>query len=1438
MTDINDGDQVSGEKQKGTRSRIATSGSMPSTTMNRDTVKEVGKRAIDSKSHRKNDKPLFKHFRITHLNCRRNREALNELTKIRARDDILITSETPIRDETPIQLTGYTSIHHNENPRVTAYVRDRALQYIETHSTSPDEVTITFVDNRTIRGIYLPHNKPDALTTKPMKIGEVVMGDFNAHHPDWDENVEKTNTNGTKVYEWSVREGAREVSPPGPTHIKGYKIDLIFTKDRYPTVTKIMHNGSVEHSDHDCQSIMIPLRIPTITQPTKTDYARVNTTELTEKIKGMNLPSPKTSEELITQIEIIRRSLPTKTYRPTIRLAADVLEKRRNLRKAREERRDIEMIKAKRLEYRQSIRDHDNERIVQTLEESNDNDKFFELSKRGQNKKAIPTLRDDDGREWKTHGEIAKRIAMHHHEGTRVAENPETTAGIPQVTYGEVADAINKAPAHSTLGEDDVGITLLKSYHKAMPRSIPDTFTRILTTGKHPRAWKKAIVVPIPKANKTRYDQPKAWRSLHLLSLISKTLERVVLARLQTEGEKLGTLGPTQFGSRQNTGTSDAMTLLLEWKKKAEDEGDKISIMIADVEGGFDKVNPTAFRDKETDVAEEYTQWIYNWSQNREIQLRFNDKTDNETYTTNTGLPQGSPLSPYLFGAYVKYILTRNDLDTQDDTLLISYVDDVAICVRGKDDSQIAMKAARTWTDMKDRATRKGMSFAENKTKTWHSDGTNPWHIGKITNDLRFLGYWLQSREEADSSNATRDEFKKHVQHWLTKANYTYNKLRALTQRTSSSLKTYACLRLLHSVTRTIAWYGIEFYADIPERTKEIDSFLYEATKRLFDMPYATPHRALSAEFALTPTAIQAKYVTTRITERRTRHPSIMDNARAHARLPEPTEPDAATNTTNLEAPLPYSHPIPTPGGPPMRTITADRPERLRQIERSIHPRSIIAYTDGSEIPGKTCSFAAILYAPNGNTIAEINGRLSNGKTILDGETTAIYHAMMIAMDAPTDLTVYDRETNRIMRHVIILSDSQAAIHEIIEPKSKGTTAYLNAMREEVEEHPERPYTVFHIGWIKGHSKVKGNEAADQLAKTATDNKDPYPGMSPSFITRENSNRRQREWEEWYDNKTHEYRGRPTRRLKKHIGLSRLDSTVLFKVRCNKGWKPGDKLGVTPPSDCDTCEQPDDGRHKLTCPRWATERPANAEHILHDIKKQKEIVHWIRHHEHFGIKNALYEAKYINLKIGNYNRNIDYTCPDCPYITSSKFCYESHRSTHAKGASVKPHVDPSTLICPHCGKTSQSRTHHQIHIGKHIRQANAPTLEHACQEPNCNYSTAKKTTLYSHHAYTHAPQACKHCPFTCIGKNRLMVHQKAGCDSDPPITTTPPTAGTSILHRCDKGDCDYETPHATSLRNHDVYHHRTATCHGCSKTFIGRGKLRIHERTNCGGSRS
>ena len=107
-----------------------------------------------------------------------------------------------------------------------------------------------------------------------------------------------------------------------------------------------------------------------------------------------------------------------------------------------------------------------------------------------------------------------------------------------------------------------------------------------------------------------------------------------MLRRLQDgEGEEGGELGKSQFGSRRNRGTTDAMTTQLRWKKEVRKRGYYQSIIVADIEGGFDKVDPETLHQSPLD--EKYIPWIKSWARNRTMRKRINGGTGEEVYTTN-----------------------------------------------------------------------------------------------------------------------------------------------------------------------------------------------------------------------------------------------------------------------------------------------------------------------------------------------------------------------------------------------------------------------------------------------------------------------------------------------------------------------------------------------------------------------------------------------------------------------------------------------------------------------------------------------------------------------------------------------------------------------------------------------------------------------------------
>ena len=392
----------------------------------------------------------------------------------------------------------------------------------------------------------------------------------------------------------------------------------------------------------------------------------------------------------------------------------------------------------------ESLAEFINTDIENRLDDARD-PQFFRFTKKSTLNRPVPTLQLN-GQTYSGHARIAKCLADHHRTGPEIRVTPIRSPDIPPVLPREVSDALALAPPSSAAGPDQISASLLKILHSTHPTCLGDIYTVILRSGRHPSSWKRASVVPIPKANKPTYTHPKSWRSIHLLSTVSKTLERIVLRRLQVSDSDTNPdppMGPSQFGSRTGVGTSDAMQCFLRWKEHAQSLGHYTTLISGDVEGGFDKVDPARLSATSLDPA--YTHWIRHWASNRIMQFRPNNRLDPQKYTSNNGIPQGSPLSPFLFGAYIKSLMDPRLLTSPDHTrLVISYVDDALICISADSRQAVESLARSTWASLNAEANDLGMSFAENKTSTLH-DRLEDWGIGSTVNKLRFLGYWLEN---------------------------------------------------------------------------------------------------------------------------------------------------------------------------------------------------------------------------------------------------------------------------------------------------------------------------------------------------------------------------------------------------------------------------------------------------------------------------------------------------------------------------------------------------------------------------------------------------------------------------------------------------------------------------------------------------------------------
>jgi hypothetical protein len=177
------------------------------------------------------------------------------------------------------------------------------------------------------------------------------------------------------------------------------------------------------------------------------------------------------------------------------------------------------------------------------------------------------------------------------------------------------------------------------------PDKLCYIYTEILRSGLHPESWKEEIIVPIPKANKASMRDPKSWRQIHLLTILSKTLQRIVYSRTDEESDHL--LSPTQFGTRMHRGVQDAGELMRNWVSRCRESKLRVSFLTKNIEGGFDKVVPQRLVSLPI-FPDRYRRWFIYWCIGRKTRYRFNGRLS-QILTISSGVPQGSTLSPHLF---------------------------------------------------------------------------------------------------------------------------------------------------------------------------------------------------------------------------------------------------------------------------------------------------------------------------------------------------------------------------------------------------------------------------------------------------------------------------------------------------------------------------------------------------------------------------------------------------------------------------------------------------------------------------------------------------------------------------------------------------------------------------------------------------------------------
>lgn len=209
---------------------------------------------------------------------------------------------------------------------------------------------------------------------------------------------------------------------------------------------------------------------------------------------------------------------------------------------------------------------------------------------------------------------------------------------------------LSRVNTNKARGPDNINPRVLKACAGQLAGAFQHLFNLSLRLKKVPQLWKTSCIVPVPK--KGLPSTLNDYRPVALTSHVMKILERLVLQHIRPLVSD--SLDPLQFAYQANIGVDDAIIYMLHRAyTHLEKPQSTVRIMFFDFSSAFNTVQPHRLAEKLSamQVDHDLVDWITDYLTSRPQYVRLQGSLS-DVLVSNTGAPQGTVLSPFLFTIY------------------------------------------------------------------------------------------------------------------------------------------------------------------------------------------------------------------------------------------------------------------------------------------------------------------------------------------------------------------------------------------------------------------------------------------------------------------------------------------------------------------------------------------------------------------------------------------------------------------------------------------------------------------------------------------------------------------------------------------------------------------------------------------------------------------